>query len=260
MAHTSPARSAPSAQRHRRVRRRLDRPVDGAQVPRGGRQRCDIGRDHLHQLRHRSRGRHHQRQLRQHGVFPIRVQSHQQAGQAGIIFVAAAGTTDSPPTPATITRPVTSWTTSSPSPPRRAPTRSPASQITARAPSTSPRRATKSCPRSIPPTPPPARSAAPRWPRPTSAGRSHCSKPIFPSDSYRQLINRLLRSVTKLPGLTGKVQSGGRLNLAQALSSTDNRPMNDDFATRAQLSGPNVRVRASNAGATREAGEPCTPA
>jgi outer membrane protein assembly factor BamB len=56
--------------------------------------------------------------------------------------------------------------------------------------------------------------------------------------------------------LTGKVQSGGRLNLAQALSSTDNRPMNDDFATRAQLSGPNVRVRASNAGATREAGEP----
>jgi outer membrane protein assembly factor BamB/subtilisin family serine protease len=81
-------------------------------------------------------------------------------------------------------------------------------------------------------------------------------KAHFPNDTYRQLINRLLRSVTKLPGLSGKVQSGGRLNLAQALSSTDNRPMNDDFATRAQLSGPNVRVRSSNAGATREAGEP----
>jgi outer membrane protein assembly factor BamB/subtilisin family serine protease len=83
-------------------------------------------------------------------------------------------------------------------------------------------------------------------------------KAHFPSDTYRQLINRLLRSVTKLPGLTGKVQSGGRLNLAQALSSTDNRPLNDDFATRAQLSGPNVRVRSSNVGATREtaAGEP----
>ena len=81
-------------------------------------------------------------------------------------------------------------------------------------------------------------------------------KAHFPSDTYRQLINRLLRNVTKLPGLTGKVQSGGRLNLAQALSSTDNRPMNDDFAVRAQLTGPNVRVRASNAGATREAGEP----
>ena len=81
-------------------------------------------------------------------------------------------------------------------------------------------------------------------------------KARFPNDTYRQLINRLLRSVTKLSVLTGKVQSGGRLNLVQALSSTDNRPMNDDFATRAQLSGPNVSVRSSNVGATRESGEP----
>ena len=81
-------------------------------------------------------------------------------------------------------------------------------------------------------------------------------KAHFPNDTYRQLINRLLRSTTKLPGLSGKVQSGGRLNLAQALASTDNRPFNDDFATRAQLSGANVLVRSSNVGATREAGEP----
>jgi outer membrane protein assembly factor BamB/subtilisin family serine protease len=81
-------------------------------------------------------------------------------------------------------------------------------------------------------------------------------KAHFPSDTYRQLINRLLRNVTKLPGLSGKVQSGGRINLAQALTSTDNRPMNDDFAARAQLAGPNVRVRASNVGASRETGEP----
>ncbi len=83
-------------------------------------------------------------------------------------------------------------------------------------------------------------------------------KAKFPNDTYRQLINRLLRSVTPLPAMLGKVQSGGRLNLAAALNSTDNRPLNDDFASRATLSGANVRVRSSNAGATSEPtlGEP----
>lgn len=77
-------------------------------------------------------------------------------------------------------------------------------------------------------------------------------KARFPNDSYRQLINRLLRSTTKLASLSGKVQTGGRLNLAQALTSADNRPFNDDFSTRATLVGPNVRVRSSNFGATAE--------
>ncbi|HVZ64633.1 MAG TPA: PQQ-binding-like beta-propeller repeat protein [Opitutaceae bacterium] len=81
-------------------------------------------------------------------------------------------------------------------------------------------------------------------------------KARFPGDNYRQLINRLLRSTTRLAGLSGKTQTGGRLNLAQALTSTDNRPFNDDFASRAVLSGANVQVRSSNAGATRESGEP----
>ncbi len=91
---------------------------------------------------------------------------------------------------------------------------------------------------------------------PHVAGALALLKARFPNDTYRQLINRLLRSTTRLPGLSGKVQSGGRLNLAQALASTDNRPINDDFATRAQLAGANVLVRSSNVGATREAGEP----
>jgi len=78
----------------------------------------------------------------------------------------------------------------------------------------------------------------------------------FPNDTYRQLINRLLRSVTKLSVLNGQVQSGGRLNLAAALAATDNRPFNDDFATRARLAGASVRVRSSNVGATTETGEP----
>lgn len=78
----------------------------------------------------------------------------------------------------------------------------------------------------------------------------------FPGDTYRQLINRVLRSVVPVPALAGKVQTGGRLNLAAALSSTDNRPFNDDFATRATITGPNIRIRSSNVGATTETGEP----
>ncbi len=83
-------------------------------------------------------------------------------------------------------------------------------------------------------------------------------KAKYPSDTYRQLINRLLRSTTKLPTLRGKVQTGGRLNLALALTATSNLPFNDDFAARAELAGPNIRVRSSNVGATRETalGEP----
>ncbi len=81
-------------------------------------------------------------------------------------------------------------------------------------------------------------------------------KAKFPTDTYRQLINRLLRSVTPLPAMSGKVQSGGRLNLADALNSTNNSPLNDNFAARAQLAGSNIRVRSSNASASAESGEP----
>lgn len=81
-------------------------------------------------------------------------------------------------------------------------------------------------------------------------------KAQFPSDNYRQLINRLLSATTRLPGLAGKVQSGGRLNLAAALASTSSAPFNDNFANRALLNGANVRVRSSSLGATSEPGEP----
>ena len=81
----------------------------------------------------------------------------------------------------------------------------------------------------------------------------------FPFESYRQLINRLLRSTTKTSGLNGKVQTGGRLNLAQALASNttgSNRPFNDGFSERAIVSGANVRIRSNNEGATADPGEP----
>jgi subtilisin family serine protease/outer membrane protein assembly factor BamB len=78
----------------------------------------------------------------------------------------------------------------------------------------------------------------------------------FPNDTYRQLINRLLRGVTKTSALNGKVQSGGRLNLANALTGTSNRPFNDSFSERATLAGANVRARSNNVGATLDNGEP----
>lgn len=81
-------------------------------------------------------------------------------------------------------------------------------------------------------------------------------KASYPNESYRQLINRLLRSTTKLPALHGKIQTGGRLNLAQALSpATGNTPFNDNFADRAFVAGPNVRIRSNNDGSSVELGE-----
>ena len=80
----------------------------------------------------------------------------------------------------------------------------------------------------------------------------------FPGDSPRQLINRLLRHVDPNFNFNGRVQTGGRLNLAAALASApgDNTPFNDAFASRSRLTGSSVSVRSSNVGASRESGEP----
>jgi outer membrane protein assembly factor BamB/subtilisin family serine protease len=81
-------------------------------------------------------------------------------------------------------------------------------------------------------------------------------KARFPSDSYRETINRLLRGVDPLPSLAGKTISGGRLNLSAALRATTARPFNDDFAGRATFSGETGTSRGGVRHATREAGEP----
>lgn len=80
-------------------------------------------------------------------------------------------------------------------------------------------------------------------------------KARFPADTYRQLINRLLRSTDRKPAFTGMAQSGGRLNLLNAVTSTSNLPMNDDFAARAVVAGELATIRSNNAGATTEPGE-----
>ena len=78
----------------------------------------------------------------------------------------------------------------------------------------------------------------------------------YPEFTYRQAINRILRSVDPVAKYSGRVQTGGRLNLAKALSEADTRPFNDDFAARARLQGELVQVRASSTGAGMETGEP----
>ncbi len=80
-------------------------------------------------------------------------------------------------------------------------------------------------------------------------------KAEFPADNYRQLINRLLRGVDPGDRFAGKAQTAGRLDAYRALALNNNRPFNDDFATRARVSGDNLAIRSSNAGATAEPGE-----
>ena len=87
---------------------------------------------------------------------------------------------------------------------------------------------------------------------PMVSGALALMKQKFPGDTYRQLINRLLRSTDARPAYANYCQTGGRLNLAAALTSTDNRPFNDDFATRGHLVGTSVTTRSNNTGATAE--------
>ncbi len=88
---------------------------------------------------------------------------------------------------------------------------------------------------------------------PHVAGALALLKAHFPNDTYRQLINRMLRNVDSAPAFAGKVQTGGRLNLDRAMRSADNRPFNDDFAARARVSGANLSIRSVSTGATTEA-------
>ncbi len=87
---------------------------------------------------------------------------------------------------------------------------------------------------------------------PHVAGALALLKAQFPTDTYRQLINRTLRHVDPVSAFSGRVQTGGRLNLDRAIRSTDNRPFNDDFASRARLRGTNLAVRGVSTGATVE--------
>jgi outer membrane protein assembly factor BamB/subtilisin family serine protease/septal ring-binding cell division protein DamX len=69
----------------------------------------------------------------------------------------------------------------------------------------------------------------------------------FPADTYRETINRVLNCADKIPGLAGKSQTGGRLNLGTALTTAANTPPNALFANRTTLAGLDPYTRSNNA-------------
>lgn len=68
----------------------------------------------------------------------------------------------------------------------------------------------------------------------------------FPGDTYRQTINRILNAADANPALAGKSQTGGRLNLATALTTAANTPPNALFAHRTTLVGLDPFTRSNN--------------
>lgn len=91
---------------------------------------------------------------------------------------------------------------------------------------------------------------------PMVAGAVALLKAQFPQDDYRATINRLLRGTRESDDFVGHSITGGRLHVADALTTTDIRPFHDDFDDRAVLSGNIVKAKSSTAHATTESGEP----
>jgi len=85
-------------------------------------------------------------------------------------------------------------------------------------------------------------------------------KAQFSTESYLQLINRLLSNTDPVPALSGKCQTGGRLNLQRALTSTSTAPRNDSFASALSIAIPSgkttITATGNNIDAAKEAGEP----
>jgi len=82
----------------------------------------------------------------------------------------------------------------------------------------------------------------------------------FPNESYTALISRLLNGTDKISSLATKSKSGGRLNLAKALQSTNAptpvRPANDAWSAASTASGTSWTMSGSNVDGTSEVGEP----
>jgi outer membrane protein assembly factor BamB len=90
---------------------------------------------------------------------------------------------------------------------------------------------------------------------PIVAGAVALLKAQFPQDNYRETMNRLLRGTREGNDFRGHAMTSGRLNVADALRTTDTRPFHDDFADRARLAGNIVKSRSSSHNATTESGE-----
>jgi outer membrane protein assembly factor BamB len=79
----------------------------------------------------------------------------------------------------------------------------------------------------------------------------------FPSDTYAETINRVRNSADAGPGLAGRAQSGGRVDLAKAFAAASTPP-NALFGNRTTLVGLDPYTRANNADspAALESGTP----
>jgi outer membrane protein assembly factor BamB len=93
---------------------------------------------------------------------------------------------------------------------------------------------------------------------PMVAGSVALLRARYPADTYRETINRVLNGADAKPALAGKAQTGGRLDLAAALTTAANTPPNALFANRTILVGLDPYTRSNNADspATPEAGTP----
>lgn len=93
---------------------------------------------------------------------------------------------------------------------------------------------------------------------PFVAGTAALLRARYPGDTYRETINRILNSADKIAALAGKAQTGGRLNLATALTSAPSTPPNALFENRTVLVGLDPYTRSNNADspAALEAGTP----
>jgi len=91
---------------------------------------------------------------------------------------------------------------------------------------------------------------------PEASGVIAMLKAQFPGENYHQLFNRLYSSVDSLNALGSKCRTGGRVNLAKALGSTSSQPGNDNFTNRLLVSGSAVSIEGINVDATKEPGEP----
>lgn len=95
---------------------------------------------------------------------------------------------------------------------------------------------------------------------PHVAGALALLRSYFPYESYIEHANRLIGSADPLASLSGKCQSGGRLNLNSALAAPwPARPVNDNFAKAVEIRDPlgsSITAVGNNVNATKEQGEP----
>ena len=91
---------------------------------------------------------------------------------------------------------------------------------------------------------------------PHVAGAMALLRAQFPSDTYRQLINRVIRTANPITALQSRTSNAGRLNIQAALTSTVTSPFNDDWSGAPILTQGVLNVRGSTSSATTEASEP----